>query len=204
MTMLKCVTINTKKGKEDYDVVTNWSVTDMNESIVASGYPMKDDLPQLHLTNDYPSVYERDCTRAEKLATVPIGSGHDCFLKGIHVAFDLTFTMKAWTQAERYHWLDIVSSMSTMHMLARMIYPRFIEHTDKEVIKAFDNVKNGSLDQLYSVPSGLLLTGRVTTNYLQLKTIYSQRRKHRLPEWQEVCNWIEKLPYSYLITGKDE
>ena len=32
------------------------------------------------------------------------------------------------------------------------------------------------------------------TNYQQLKTIYKQRRNHRLTEWQEFCDWIETLP----------
>jgi hypothetical protein len=47
---------------------------------------------------------------------------------------------------------------------------------------------------IYSYPVGLVLTARMTTNYLQLKTIYAQRRTHRLPEWQLFCDWIETLP----------
>ena len=51
------------------------------------------------------------------------------------------------------------------------------------------------LQVLYSVPSGFKLTARLTTNYRQLKTIYYQRRNHRLPEWRTFCKWIETLPY---------
>lgn len=36
---------------------------------------------------------------------------------------------------------------------------------------------------LYNIPSGLQLTARVTTNYLQLKTMLKQRKNHRLQEW---------------------
>lgn len=43
-------------------------------------------------------------------------------------------------------------------------------------------------------PSGLLLTARITTNYLQLKSIYAQRKTHRLPEWKQFCMWVEGLP----------
>lgn len=43
--------------------------------------------------------------RQIKLANAPAGSGHDCFLKGIVVQFDLSFTNKAWVEAERYHFL---------------------------------------------------------------------------------------------------
>jgi hypothetical protein len=34
----------------------------------------------------------------------------------------------------------------------------------------------------------------ISTNYLQLKTIYKQRRKHKLEEWKYFCDWIETLP----------
>ena len=53
---------------------------------------------------------------------------------------------------------------------------------------------------LYSNPCGFRLTAGMTTNYRQLKTIYAQRRYHRLPEWREFCKWIEALPHSELIT----
>lgn len=207
---MRCVTKNTTDSIH-YDVVSNWHVVDMDESIVASGYPMYKTLPQFNVKNDFPSVGEKSCKRAERLATVPCGSGHDCFLKGILVSFDLTATVKMWTQAERYGHFHIVSSMSTMHMLTPM-EAAFIEYTDTKAIQALSsrinvfalqNTEDNLLRTLYSYPSGLLLTARVTTNYLQLKTVYKQRRTHKLPEWQEFCDWIEKLPYSYLITGKD-
>ena len=56
---------------------------------------------------------------------------------------------------------------------------------------------------LYSNPAGFRLTAGMTTNYRQLKTIYGQRKNHRLPEWREFCKWIEQLPYSEIITGMD-
>ena len=46
-------------------------------------------------------------------------------------------------------------------------------------------------------PLGLELTMRCTTNYLQLRTIYHQRKHHKLKEdWGAYCTWIESLPYS--------
>ena len=50
------------------------------------------------------------------------------------------------------------------------------------------------LEILYNIPSGFELTAGMTTNYRQLKTIYHQRKTHRLPEWREFCAWIETLP----------
>lgn len=44
-------------------------------------------------------------------------------------------------------------------------------------------------------PSGLEMEMEITTNYLQLKTIYEQRRNHKLKEdWGPFCDWIETLP----------
>lgn len=37
-----------------------------------------------------------------------------------------------------------------------------------------------------------------------LANIYKQRKNHKLDEWREFCKWIEELPYSELITGKEE
>lgn len=57
-------------------------------------------------------------------------------------------------------------------------------------------------------PQGLELFMRVSTNYLQLKTIYHQRKHHKLVEdWQiGFCkNFIEKLPYAgELIIGRKD
>ncbi len=48
---------------------------------------------------------------------------------------------------------------------------------------------------LYSTPAGLEMTGRVTTNYLQLMNMWQQRHNHRLPEWRQFSDeLLEKLP----------
>ena len=37
----------------------------------------------------------------------------------------------------------------------------------------------------------------IVTNYAQLRTIYFQRKAHRLPQWREIiCPWIKSLPYA--------
>ena len=43
----------------------------------------------------------------------------------------------------------------------------------------------------------------VMLNYEVLANIYKSRRNHKLDEWHTLCDWIEKLPYSELITGKE-
>lgn len=181
----------------DYRIIDNTCVYGLEESVVASGYPMA-----THINPKMNKVTEKDAKRALKLGSALAGSGHDCFLKGIIAQFDLTFTEKAWPEAERYHFLEFVSSMSTMHMLSKMDI-RYISYTDKRIADIFleivkEYVKNPCEDNwlrmIYSYPSGLLLTARITTNYLQLKTIYAQRKTHRLPEWKQFCMWVEGLP----------
>lgn len=43
----------------------------------------------------------------------------------------------------------------------------------------------------------------VMLNYEVLANIYKSRRHHKLDEWHTFCDWIESLPYSELITGKE-
>ena len=43
----------------------------------------------------------------------------------------------------------------------------------------------------------------VMLNYEVLSNIYKSRKNHKLDEWRELCKWIESLPYSQLITGKE-
>jgi hypothetical protein len=46
-----------------------------------------------------------------------------------------------------------------------------------------------------SCPMGLLMTARMTTNYLQLKTMYYQRKEHKLDEWSiDFVNFCQDLP----------
>ena len=67
--------------------------------------------------------------------------------------------------------------------------------------KIYEELKTKYLELLYSNPAGFMLTAGITTNYRQLKTIYMQRKDHRLPEWRAFCRWIETLPHSELIIG---
>lgn len=42
----------------------------------------------------------------------------------------------------------------------------------------------------------------VMLNYEVLANIYKSRKNHKLDEWHTFCDWIEELPYSFLITGE--
>lgn len=190
-----------------YDV----KVYGMEESIRAAKYPMAVDV----------SKYTSEITkRTHALANAPRGTGHDNFLKGVVVQFDLTMSVKMSTECQRYHFIDFVSSQSTMHKITNFNLDKaYIEYVDKRVIEIMkekvaeynslsDSERNSEqgkelyLEILYTNPCGMKLTARMTTNYQQLKTMYFQRRYHRLPEWRAFCEWIETLPHSEFITGE--
>lgn len=181
--------------------IENVRVYGLDESIEASGYPM-----QTWVSDKMQSPTERDTKRAKRLGNAPAGSGHDCFLKGIVVQMDVTASIKWWQQAQRYNWFDIVSSCSTMHKAVEFYMPKMchplvddrIVLIIQELQKAYKTLPTTEnfLRLIYSIPVGLRVTARVTTNYLQLKTMYAQRRTHRLPEWDEFCAWVDILPFS--------
>lgn len=192
--------------------VTNVRVYDLEESMVASGFPMLPYVDSEKFENEVekirdPGVDEKESPhyqRAFRLASG--GSGHRNFLSGILVAFNVTGTNAWWMQFERYHFAQTVSSMSKMHRLKKMIETDDFEFHDKvfengpELLKSISIYKmDGAVDEeelVYNCPMGLELTARVTTNYLQLQTIYVQRKNHKLKEWRDFCEWIASLPYA--------
>ena len=199
-------------------VVSNVQIYGLEESIKRAKYPKAVDISKLN----------SDLTDGIKaLGSSKKGEGHDNFLNGIIVQFDLTYTVKAWTEAERYHFFDFVSSQSTMHRITKFdldkAYIKYVDPLIIEIMKKkvneynmlankLERIRDGATEEysekelldiltekyleiLYSNPCGFRLVAGMTTNYRQLKTIYSQRKNHRLPEWTAFCKWIETLPY---------
>lgn len=192
------------------EVIDNVSVYGLEYSVKCSKYPM--------------SVTPNECNNTitntvNKLAKTDAGTGHNNFLKGVVVEFDLTMTPKMSVELERYHFVDFISSQSTMHKITAMnLDEAYIRWTDKrcidvikELVEEYNSLEDKTTDYakelylriLYSNPCGMKLTAGMVTNYLQLKTIYQQRKNHRLPEWRAFCRWIETLPYSEWITEKN-
>lgn len=198
--------------------IENIKVYDLEESIIASGYPMRTEL-------NLSSPSEKDIKRCLSLTKASNGNGaHGQWLTGVRVAFDLTCTNKMWVEAERYRFLEFVSSQSTMHRITKFnIEKQYCEYVDSRIVaimmekvneyneycsqlEAFppaDEYEAQSraqlkqfkyLEILYSNPAGFELTARLTTNYRCLLNIYIQRRNHRLPEWREFCEQLLDLP----------
>lgn len=156
--------------------------------------------------------------RIGNLGGTPTGSGHDQALSGIRVSFDLTCSIKMWVEMERYKFVDFVSSQSTMHRITRfnikdqcndyvwigtmMNMTEMVDIYNDIDDKSTDDAKDLYLQILYNAPTGFELTARLSTNYRSLKTIYHQRRNHKLPEWREFCKWVENLPhFKELVLG---
>ncbi len=196
----------------DFGCVKNIRVHGLGDSIRRAKYPM----------SVSPDELNGDLTPGiRKLAESAPGSGHDQWLTGVVVQFDLTFSNKAWVEMERYHFIDFVSSQPPMHRLTKFaLKTQSNKYVDPEIVRimqakvdAYNEYKDvvspeqaadWYLEILYSNPAGFRLTAGMTTNYRQLKTIYAQRKNHRLPEWREFCRFIETLPMSELITKTKE
>ena len=185
--------------------ISNYSVYNLEQAIKASKYPMSDNVDNLNA-----NITNTVC----KLGSMERGTGHDNFLHGILVSFDLTCSNKMWVEFQRYHFANIVSSQSTMHKLDKLLIKDcFNEYVTDETRRAvykcwrqyqLDPNKDNYLTLLYNIPSGIELTAHIVTNYGQLKTMWLQRHNHKLPEWREFCKWILTLPHFSELTGIKE
>lgn len=184
--------------------VKNIRVYDLMESVIACRNPMRITPPEYTQEE-----FEKSLPRAIQLANTPTGSGHQNFLCGIRVSFDIKYPAYISPELQRYHFNDIVSSASKMHRLAQMdmdmCFNRYVSNESKEQMKELLNEYNRNktypnfMRLLSNCPLGIELFMRCTTNYLQLKTIYHQRKTHKLKEdWcNGFCNnFVKTLPYA--------
>lgn len=203
--------------------IENTEVYGLNKSIIASGNAMR-----VEMQDNMAEPVENDFARSAKLAATKTGEGHDNFLNGIIVQFDLYAPLYMWKQIQRYHFMDFISSQSTMHRLLKFnIFEQCVEDTDLVVVQRVQQLIDNYNDFIEgykpiaddpeikalreskwrtivaSLPCGFVLGATMTTNYRQLKTIYLQRKYHKLREWKDFCTWIKNLPHSELITGKN-
>lgn len=192
--------------------VENVKIYDLEESLNASGYSKRVD------TAKNPGL-EKNLERGHKLSkAADWQGGHDQFLTGINVSFDITMSIKMSVEFERYKYLSFVSSQSTMFRITSFdLKEQCNSYVDRRIIdivqekineyKRLASLENPTentakklnelyLEILYNIPTGFELTARITTNYRCLKNVWRQRRFHRLPEWRDFCKWIESLPYA--------
>lgn len=221
--------------------IANAEVYGLKQSIIASAYPMATSYCE---DMDQYVVEEKDFKRVRHLGKATPGSGHDCFLKGIQVQFDLQAPEYIWRQLDRYHFIDYISSQSKMHMILKFdideMCNKYVTEDAivnlKKYIDYYNNVdwysgrfkkdyeedcvrrrrkidpnwefklklRNGeemefTKENLFKMiiancPCGFMLTARMTTNYLQLKSIINQRSNHKMQEWHYITDWMKGLP----------
>jgi hypothetical protein len=124
----------------------------------------------------------------------------------------------------KYRENEGTKAQSTMHRIAKFdLDNQYIEYVDetmiqrmKELVEEYNSIPDSDTEKkkiaylkiLYSNPAGFKLTAKMVTNYRQLKTIYYQRRNHRLPEWRVFCKQLEdenEFPYfNSIVLGHKE
>ena len=143
-------------------IISNLKVYDLEESLLASGYAMRTELDEIAVT-------DKTLKRAKNLTKASNGNGaHGQFLTGIRVNFDLTFSLKAWVEAERYRFLEFVTSQSTMHRITEFnIKKQCNEYVDDRIIKIVEEKVEQYNDILLAIKNEEYLAHRYTLEQMQ-------------------------------------
>lgn len=167
-------------------------------------------------------VGEKDLDLAKRL--IKAGPSDCKFLRQIYVNCDITAPLYWWKEMDQYKVGTVTNSTSTMHKLASTPITRECFEMDDffeavvfgaesiyassmwdEVIAACENLRRKYLatkDKRYwkelirLLPESWLQTRTWSANYMVLRSIYFQRKNHKLSEWKTFCDFIKLLPYS--------
>lgn len=172
-------------------------------------------------------VGKNDFELMQRLARA--GTDHRKFMRIIVVYVDVTAPLYWWKEFDTYKVGTVANSESTMHTISKRdltlddfshdhIYDDMT--TEPSSLKALtfiiDTINryrrlykvsnmNGDWWQIIQLlPSSFNQRRTLMLNYEVLANIYRARKNHKLVEWREFCHWIESLPYSELITGKEK
>lgn len=161
------------------------------------------------------------------------GTDHRKFMRMITVYLDIMAPLYWWKEFDTYKVGTVANSCSTMHKIAAKEFELSdfsIEHLvcvgdfkyivdilncwrsryiqcddDPTILERLDMTKKEIWWQMIQLlPSSYNQRRTVMLNYEVLANIYKSRRNHKLDEWHTFCDWIESLPYSELITGKEK
>ena len=142
------------------------------------------------------------------------GTEHGKYLRQIFVSMDITAPLYWWKVFDTYKVGTVANSCSTMHKIqSRLLNEDDFQdgYIDKDYLRKLnrkisegkdlkDKVSN-LRDIKKMLPEGFLQKATMLFNYETLIAIYFDRRNHRLKEWQEICSWIESLPYMKEFLG---
>ena len=126
-------------------IISNCDVYDLEKSLIASGYPMRTEVGMRE-------IEEGDWRRALNLTKASYNDrAHAQWLTGVRVSFDLTFSNKVWVEAERYRFLEFVSSQSTMHRISQFdIASQCNEYVDSRIVAIVEDLKKKIFDRSFS------------------------------------------------------
>lgn len=150
------------------------------------------------------------------------GTDHRKFMRMITVYVDVTAPLYWWKEYDTYKVGTVANSCSTMHKIhSRKLTlhdfsTEYLEPDAKDVLMCVIDTLN-ALREYYCdfksksdwyqmiqlLPSSYNQKRTLMLNYEILANIYKSRKNHKLDEWHTFCEWIETLPYSELITGKE-
>lgn len=160
---------------------------------------------------------------------VKAGTDHSKFMRMITVYCDITAPMYWYKEFDTYKVGTVRNSCSTMHKIHAKEFTLedfSCEHLDNDrsaeisnlemlewLIRHLNSARNLYLEtkdkkywwqMIQLLPSSYNQRSTVELNYQVLRNMYHSRKNHKLDEWHTFCDWIDSLPYSELITGKDE
>ena len=92
-------------------------------------------------------------------------------------------------------WGDIIPSTVLESVIAALNKYRTLYLDTKD--------KNYWWQMIQLLPTSYNQKRTVMLNYEVLANIYKSRRHHKLDCWHTLCDFIEALPYSELITGEE-
>ena len=150
---------------------------------------------------------------------VNAGSDHRKFMRQIFVSMDINAPLYWWKEFDTYKVGTTANSCSTMHTIHKKEFTMDDFSHDhlapivKDCLVGIIDVLN-SLRRIYItdksksvwysmiqiLPTSYNQKRTVSLNYENLRNIYHARRNHKLDEWHTLCDVIETLPYSELIT----
>ena len=177
-------------------------------------------------------IGENDLGLMQRL--IKSGSEHSKFMRMIHVCVDVDMPRYWWSEADTYHF-NTKNSCSTMHKLLNNNDPITLDlfvlcDEDKDwwintvnklegMRQEYKNIQSTTKDTKQMnrllvrakrmLPEGFLQMRTWDTNYAELRSIYFQRKNHRLKEeWGNTfCKWVESLPYAkelIMYDGKED
>jgi hypothetical protein len=133
--------------------------------------------------------------------------GHNKFLESIVVWLDVNAPRYWWSEFDTYRVGVTKQSESTMHTIKRrpLTQRDFISRLNEDHLEYLNGlIEDGApIERIKSaLPEGFMQRRIICTNYKTLRTIYGQRKRHKLTEWRTFCRDLEEqLEYSSFISN---